>query len=164
MIEDLLAYSRVNSREINPERLDMNRVAREVLDLLSLPIEESRAQIEVKELPVCMADKPQMIRLIQNLIGNAVKFRGDEEPRICLSAKEEKDHFLFSVKDNGIGIDPRFSDRIFMVFQRLHTREEYPGTGIGLALCRKIIDRHQGTIWFEPVPGGGSEFFFTLPR
>ena len=164
MIEDLLAYSRVNSREINPERLDMNRVVAEVLELLSLRMEESNAQIEVENLPVCLADKPQMVRLIQNLIENAIKFRGDQVPMLHISATDRKDHFLFRIKDNGIGIDPKFSDRIFLVFQRLHTREEYPGTGIGLALCRKIMDRHQGTIWFEPAPEGGSEFLFTLPK
>jgi len=115
-------------------------------------------------LPVVKADEPQLFQVFQNLIGNALKFRRDEAPPLVqVSANREERAWRFAVADNGIGIDPQFKDRLFNLFQRLHTPDEYPGTGIGLALCRKIIRKHGGEIWFDSAPGKGSTFFFTIP-
>jgi light-regulated signal transduction histidine kinase (bacteriophytochrome) len=115
-------------------------------------------------LPRVLADAPQLTQLFQNLLGNAMKFHGAEAPRIHVSA-ETRDHvWVFTVRDNGIGLDTQYADRIFMMFQRLHNKTEYPGTGIGLAICKKIVDRHGGRIWVESKPGQGCTFGFTLPR
>jgi chemotaxis family two-component system sensor kinase Cph1 len=110
-----------------------------------------------------MADETQLIQLFLNLIGNAIKFRSSQPPKIHISAKRLEDEWLFSVQDNGIGLDPQFSDRIFIIFQRLHTRDEYPGTGMGLAICKKIIECHRGRIWVESQLGQGTTFYFTIP-
>ena len=131
---------------------------------LQIAIKESGAIITHDDLPTVMADSPQLIRLFQNLISNAIKFRGKEAPKIHISAKQKEDEWIFSVKDNGIGVDPRFSDQIFVMFQRLHAKKEYPGTGIGLATCKKIIERHGGRIWVESEAGKGSTFKFTLKK
>ena len=114
-------------------------------------------------LPVLNADPDQLGQLLQNLIGNSIKFHAAARPRIHVSAQRTKEGWVFSVQDNGIGIDPQFADRIFEVFQRLHTRAEYPGTGIGLAICKKIVQRHGGRIWVESAPGKGATFCFTIP-
>ena len=111
-----------------------------------------------------MADREQLIRLFQNLVGNALKYRGETTPTIHISAKDNGREWVFSVQDNGIGFDPKHAKRIFMIFQRLHTRREYPGTGIGLALCERIVQRHGGRIWAESTPGHGSTFYFSLPH
>ena len=109
-------------------------------------------------------DEGQLAQVFQNLSGNAIKFRGEEAPRIHVSSRFADGDWVFAVRDNGIGFDPQYADRIFLVFQRLHNRSEYPGTGIGLAICKKIVDRHGGRIWVDSHPGTGSTFFFTIPE
>jgi len=114
-------------------------------------------------LPTVMADGYQLAQLFQHLIGNALKFRGERQPEIHIGVKQQDGEWAFRVRDNGIGIEEQYAERIFVIFQRLHTREQYPGTGIGLAICKKIIERHKGRIWMESAPGEGTTFFFTLP-
>ena len=116
------------------------------------------------DLPTVRADAVQLALVFQNLIANAIKFHGEESPCVHVSARDQGTEWVFSVKDNGIGIDPKFAERLFVIFQRLHTREEYPGSGIGLAICKRIVERHGGRIWFESEPGKGSTFFFTVPK
>lgn len=163
LINDLLTFSRVGTRGKEFSPVELNSVIEVVLSNLQVAIEENNAVITCDELPKVLADEGQMVQLFQNLIGNALKFRSEEPPKIHIGIKQEKEDWLFSISDNGIGIDPQFSERIFIIFQRLHTREEYPGTGIGLSICRKIIERHGGRIWVESQPGQGSTFYFTLP-
>jgi light-regulated signal transduction histidine kinase (bacteriophytochrome) len=110
------------------------------------------------------ADASQLVQVFQNLIGNAIKFRSEEAPHIHVSLQDRRLEWIFSIKDNGIGIDPQYAERVFVIFQRLHTRQEYPGTGIGLAICKRIIERHGGKIWFESEPEKGSTFFFSIPK
>jgi len=130
---------------------------------LQAAIEESNSVVTYDELPTVMVDTPQIISLFQNLIDNAINFRGEEAPRIHISAQRKGDEWVFSIQDNGIGIDPKDSEQIFGMFQRLHGSTEYPGTGIGLAICKKIVGQHGSRIWVESEPGKGSTFFFTLP-
>jgi light-regulated signal transduction histidine kinase (bacteriophytochrome) len=131
--------------------------------MLKTSIEESEAEVTVGELPVVNGDASQLSQLFQNLIGNAIKFVDSGMPRIRVSAEREDDVWHFAVVDNGIGIDPAHVDRIFAVFQRLHGRGEYPGSGIGLAICKRIVERHGGRIWVESEQGKGSTFNFTIP-
>jgi len=131
---------------------------------LRTSIEESGADIRIGSLPSVLADSTQLTQLFQNLIGNALKYRDTRRPEVQIEATPTDGTWIFSVQDNGIGIDPRYFERIFQMFQRLHTRAEYPGTGIGLAICRKIAERHGGRIWVESQPGRGSTFWFTIPR
>ncbi len=163
LINDLLAYSRVGTRGKPFEPLDGNSVLGQAVANLGTAIEESHAVVTHDELPTITADETQMVQVFQNLIGNAIKFRGRELPRVHISAAMEGEEWVFRVSDNGIGIDPRYFDRIFVIFQRLHTGAEYPGTGIGLAICKKIIERHGGRIWVESKPGEGTTFYFTIP-
>jgi chemotaxis family two-component system sensor kinase Cph1 len=116
-----------------------------------------------EDLSILIADSGQLVQLFQNLIGNAIKFHGGEFPRVHISAARQENAWLFSVRDNGIGIDPQYAERIFIIFQRLHGHSEYPGTGIGLSICKKIVDRHGGRIWVESQVGQGANFFFTIP-
>lgn len=162
LITDLLAYSRVGTHGKEFAPVAMEEVVKRVTDSLQMAIEEKGATVTSDPLPVVLGDKVQMIQLVQNLIGNAIKFRGVEPPRVYVGARKQDEHWLFFVRDNGIGIDPQYTERVFVIFQRLHSREEYPGTGIGLAICRKIVERHGGSIWVESVPGQGATFFFTL--
>jgi PAS domain S-box-containing protein len=164
LIVDLLEYSRVNSKELDFRQTECEAVVRAVLQNLSAAIDESGAVVEWDPLPVLTADAAQLGQLFQNLIGNAIKFRRPAPLRIHIAATGAGSDWLFSVQDNGIGIDPRHSGRIFHIFQRLHTREAYPGTGIGLAVCHKVAERHGGKIWVESEPGVGSTFRFTIPR
>jgi PAS domain S-box-containing protein len=163
LIDDLLAYSRVGTRGGEFQPTDVGRVLERVLVGLGTAIEEAEAEVSYGPMPVLSADATQLTQLFQNLIANAVKFRGDENPRVRIDAVLAGNEWQFSVKDNGIGIAPEFRERIFVIFQRLHNREEYPGTGIGLAICKKIVERHGGRIWVESEPGIGSTFWFTLP-
>ena len=129
-----------------------------------MSIEENGAVVTHDQLPEVIADEGQLVQLFQNLISNAIKFHSKEPPRVHVSAQRHQETaYLFSVQDNGIGIDPQYFDRLFKIFQRLHTKEEYPGTGIGLALCKRIVERHGGRIWVESQRGQGAAFFFTLP-
>ena len=163
LIQDLLTYSRVGTRGASFEPTDCQAVLEQVLQNLEVAIAESDAEVSSGSLPSLSADASQLAQLLQNLIGNAIKFRGDNPPRIHVDAEPRSDHWLLSVRDNGIGIDPRFSDRIFQVFQRLHGIGQYPGTGIGLAVCKKIVERHQGAIWVESQENAGATFYFTIP-
>jgi PAS domain S-box-containing protein len=163
LINDLLAYSRVGTRGKPPASTDFEDIFSEAMANLKMATEEAGAVVTHDQLPTAMADKLQMVQLFQNLIGNAIKFRGQEIPRIHVSARPEGELWVFSVRDNGIGIDPQFYDRIFTIFQRLHGREEYPGTGIGLAVSKKIVERHGGRIWLESELGKGTTFYFTVP-
>lgn len=182
LINDLLAYSRVGTRGKPPAPVDTGEILQRALTNLKLAIEESRAQIDAAPLPTVLGDATQLTQLFQNLVGNAIKFRGNKPAVIHVSAERidtarpgesnrqsaarnlQSKEWLFAVRDEGIGIEKQYFDRIFVIFQRLHGREEYPGTGIGLAVCKKIIERHGGRIWLESAPGKGSTFFFTIPH
>ncbi|MBI2953368.1 MAG: PAS domain S-box protein [Chloroflexi bacterium] len=163
LINDLLAYSRIGTRGKPFEPTNCGVVLDQVLANLKLAIEESDAVITHEPLPVVLADTSQIAQLLQNLIGNALKFRGDRPAEVHVRAERRNGDWLLSVRDRGIGIAPEFYERIFLVFQRLHNRDEYPGTGIGLAICKKIIERHGGCIWVESEPDKGSVFYFTIP-
>jgi PAS domain S-box-containing protein len=163
LINDLLAYSRVGTRGREFEPVDMEAVYNRVLGNLQVAIEEHRAEVSHDPLPTVMADGLQLVQLMQNLIGNAIKFHGDAPPKVHVSAQTQNQEVLFCVCDQGIGFEPQYAERIFQVFQRLHGKSRYPGTGIGLAICKKIIERHGGRIWVESQPGTGSKFYFTLP-
>ena len=164
LIDDLLEYSRVDTKGKEFDLVDMNEAVKSTLNDLAVLIEENRAEIIVDILPTVVADRSQVVRVFQNLIGNALKFRGTEPPRIRVSAKQGAREWTFEVKDNGIGFDMQYAEKIFMMFQRLHTRAEYQGTGIGLAIVKKIVERHGGQIWAESEEGKGTSFFFTIPR
>lgn len=163
LIQDLLAFSRVDRQGQQFERTSVETLLSYALENLKGAIEDSRAAVTHDPLPDVVADERQLLHVLQNLLSNAIKFRGSEPPRIHLSAERRGEEWLFSVRDNGIGIDPQYGERIFVIFQRLHTNAEYPGTGIGLSLCKKIVERHGGRIWMESEPGHGATFFFTLP-
>ncbi|HLO88321.1 MAG TPA: GAF domain-containing protein [Nostocaceae cyanobacterium] len=169
LIQDLLNYSRVSTRAQPFELVDSHQTLKVAIANLKVAIEESNAIITYDPLPQVIADPTQLTQVWQNLIGNAIKFRGEEVPIIHIGVTnineetKQANTWLFWVKDNGIGIDPQYTDRIFVIFQRLHNRTRYPGTGIGLAICKKIIERHGGSIWVESELGRGSTFYFTIP-
>jgi PAS domain S-box-containing protein len=163
LINDLLTYSRVDTRGKSFEPIDSEAVFDQAIANLRVAIEEGEAVITHDPLPSLIADDSQIVQLFQNLLGNAIKFHGKEPPRIHVSAKQEGNEWVFSFRDNGIGIAPEYFDRIFVIFQRLHGREEYPGTGTGLAICKKIVERHGGRIWVESEPSKGSTFYFAIP-
>jgi PAS domain S-box-containing protein len=163
LINDLLEFSRVTTKAEKPEPTDSESVLNQVLSNLELYIKENRATVSHDSLPEIMADSTQLAQVFQNLIINGIKFHSEEAPKIYISAEKKASEWQFSVQDNGIGIDPQYSERIFEVFKRLHNKEDYPGTGIGLAVCKKIVERHGGRIWVESELGKGSTFYFTLP-
>jgi len=162
LINDLLSFSRVGTqgKELAPVQCDA--ILDTVLRSLKRAVEESGAVITRDRLPVVLADEMQLGQLLQNLVGNSIKFRGDKAPRIHVGAERNGEGWKMWVRDNGIGIAPEHNERIFVIFQRLHTKTQYAGTGIGLAVCKKIAERHGGRIWIEPTPGGGSTFYFTM--
>ncbi|MDD4858761.1 MAG: MASE3 domain-containing protein [Dehalococcoidales bacterium] len=163
LITDLLAYSRVGTRGKEFEEMELEIALANALDNLKVVINDKRATITHDPLPRVFADSGQITQVFQNLIDNAIKYQGSEPPRIHVSVKVNGDECICSVKDNGIGIAPEYHTKLFLLFQRLHTKREYPGTGIGLAVCKRIIERHGGRIWVESQPGAGSTFYFTLP-
>jgi PAS domain S-box-containing protein len=165
MIQDLLTYSRVQTQLHEFVLTDSNISVELARSDLQVATREHNAVITKDPLPSVYADQEQITKMFQNLIANAIKFhKPGVAPNIHISVKEDKDNWIFSVSDNGIGIDPQYAERIFKIFQRLHTRDEYPGTGIGLAICKRIAEQHRGTIWVESVPGSGSTFYFTIPK
>jgi signal transduction histidine kinase len=163
LIDDLLEYSRVEAKGKDFEPINCSVILQEVVKNLHSAVEGSGAELICDRLPTVMADASQLSRLFQNLISNAIKFRGDKPLKIYISAQQKENKWIFSVKDNGIGIDPQFFERIFVIFQRLHTTTEHEGTGLGLAICKKIVERHGGQIWVESEQGKGSTFYFTIP-
>ena len=164
LITDLLEYSRVDRRG-NPIQLtDANEALKSALRNLQEAIQQGGATITNDTLPKVEADATQLTQLFQNLVGNAIKFRSERPPKIHIAVEDLPDAWHFSVHDNGIGIEPQYFERIFLVFQRLHTRREYSGTGIGLSICKKIVERHGGRIWVESEFGQGTTFHFTIPH
>ncbi|QRK12348.1 PAS domain-containing protein [Archangium violaceum] len=163
LIEDLLTYSRVGTRGHEFKPVDSGRALEKALANLKALVDESGATLVQSRLPAVMADETQLIQLFQNLVGNALKFRGETPPRVVVDAERQGTEWRFTVEDNGIGIEPQYFERIFVIFQRLHGKEEYPGTGIGLAICKKIVERHGGRIGLDSQPGQGTTFWFTLP-
>lgn len=162
LINDLLTYSRVSTKARELAPADLNKVLAGVLANLRSAISEVNAKVTFDAMPTLPVDEWQIAQLLQNLIANALKFHGPNAPTIHVGAEFKEDLWHFYVKDNGIGIDQRYFDRIFVVFKRLHNKDEFPGTGIGLASCKKIVERHGGHIWLESMIGSGSTFFFTL--
>lgn len=163
MINDLLAYSRIGTKGKPFGPVDCNKILADVRANLKLSIEESGASITADPLPVVNGDASQLVQVFQNLLSNAIKFRGDKTPVITIQVEPHEQEWQFSVRDNGIGLEPDYAEKIFVIFKRLHTAAQYPGSGIGLTICKKIIERHNGRIWVESQPGHGSVFYFTLP-
>ncbi len=163
LIQDLLAYSRLESRARPFAPVDCEEVFRRAVTNLGTAIEEAGACVTSDPLPSVEGDWSQLVQLFQNLVGNAIKFRSSEPVRVHVSAELKDEGWLFSFRDNGIGLEPKYGERIFELFKRLHPADEYPGSGIGLAVCRKVVERHGGRIWVQSQPGQGSTFFFTIP-
>jgi len=163
-IEDLLLYSRVDRKGESFAHADCGEIVAAAIANLSLSIEETRAEIQVGQLPALFCDKSQIQQLIQNLLSNAMKFRSEQTPVVKINSADAGSNWTFTVEDNGIGFDMKHADRVFVIFKRLQTKDNYPGTGIGLAICKKIVERHGGRIWAESVPGNGSSFHFSIPK
>ena len=164
LILDLLEYSRVNTSKEERDEVNVNAIVTDLSKLYKNALSETKGSLAFEALPIVHGSKTQIMQLFQNLVGNAIKYKSDQPPVIKISCKELDEYIEFSVADNGIGIDERFFNKIFIIFQRLHNREQYSGTGIGLAICKKIVDRHGGRIWLTSSPGKGSTFYFTLPK
>ncbi|HEY9713249.1 MAG TPA: ATP-binding protein [Chroococcales cyanobacterium] len=164
LINDLLVYSRVQSRAQELRITDCNAALNTAKANLALSIEETKAVITADPLPEVMGDNSQLAQLFQNLLGNAIKFRGPKSPHVEIRVQPHGKYWQFSVKDNGIGFEMKYADRIFVIFQRLHAREDYPGSGIGLAICKKIVERHGGQLDVSSAPNEGTEFTFTIPK
>ena len=160
----MLEYLRVTTRGKPSEEVDVYSILGQAISNLQHSIVETNAIVTNNDLPKIRADGSQLVRVFQNIIDNAIKFHSKEAPRIHVSAQENKDEWLFSIRDNGIGIDEQYKNRIFTIFQRLHTKDEYPGTGIGLAISKRIVQRHNGRIWFKSEFGKGTTFYFTFKK
>jgi signal transduction histidine kinase len=163
LIRDVLSYCRAGTRDKTVQSCDVNQILARVRENLATAILETSASLSSDPLPMIVANETEMVQLLQNLIGNAIKFHSQEPPRVHISAGRKRNHWVFMVRDEGIGISPEYQTRIFRIFQRLHNATEYPGTGIGLAICKKIVESYGGQIWVESAPGNGSSFFFNLP-
>jgi chemotaxis family two-component system sensor kinase Cph1 len=164
LIDDVLTYSKVDLKGIEWELTNVQDALDQAISNLRGRIAETGADLTADELPTIVADGTQLMQLFQNLLGNAIKFRKQDVPlQIHIGVERQEDNWLFSVADNGIGLDPQFAERIFVIFQRLHTRDEYPGSGMGLAICKKIVECHRGRIWVESNPDKGATFYFTIP-
>ncbi len=163
LITDLLAYLKVGDEELSLQSADLNQIVDNVLHDLDMMVQENSAVITYDPLPTVQADSSQMTHLLQNLLSNAIKFRSEETPTVHISVERQNGEWLFAVADNGIGLEAEFAERVFVIFQRLHTKEEYPGTGIGLAISKKVVENHNGRIWLESQPNEGTTFYFTLP-
>jgi signal transduction histidine kinase len=163
LVRDLLAFSRVGRQGAEVGEVDCNGLMQKVLQNLRAAVEQSGASVVYEDLPTVTADGSQLVQVLQNLIANAIKFRGVERPLVRIAAEKKGREWIFSVSDNGIGIAPQHSDTVFVIFKRLHTQNEYAGSGIGLAICKKIIEYHGGRIWFASEAGHGCTFYFTLP-
>lgn len=164
LVRDILVYTQAaNAAREDAGPVDANAVMEKVLSNLQQSIEDRGAVVKVGELPTLNMHEIHLMQLLQNLVGNAVKYGGERDPKVSVQAVRKESEWLFSVQDNGIGIDPKYKERVFGLFQRLHSSSEYAGTGIGLAICRKIVERYGGRIWVESSLGEGSTFFFALP-
>ena len=164
LIQDLLLYSRVGIRDLVLKSVDCEVVYAHALANLQAALRETGALVTHDPLPTVQGDDTQLVQVFQNLIGNGIKFRGEITPCIHVSVKDRKKEWMVAVEDNGIGIDPQYADRIFVIFQRLHGRADYPGNGIGLAICKKVVENHGGRIWFKSQPCKGATFYFTIPK
>jgi len=163
MIDGLLVYSRVGGQKKAAESLSAGDVVDEAITDLQEAIDQGAATVTRDELPAIVGDGWQLFELFRNLLDNAIKFRKEAPPVVHVSAERSGQHWVFSIRDNGIGIHPRYADRVFQIFQRLHPRDAYPGAGIGLAICKRVVERHGGRMWFASEPGQGTTFFFTIP-
>ena len=164
LIQDLLRYTSLDTRSLPFSPIHIQTVLEDALANLDGSVRESRASVVYNgSLPSVWGDRPQLTQLFQNLISNAIKFSREQPPEVRVAARQNHNEWLFSVRDNGLGIAPEYHERIFEVFKRLHDRQEHPGNGIGLAICRRVVQRHRGRIWVESEPGNGSTFFFALP-
>jgi light-regulated signal transduction histidine kinase (bacteriophytochrome) len=163
LINDLLEYSRITRSVREPKTTNCEFILNQTLSNLKLMIKDSRVAISHDPLPELITDSTQLAQVFQNLIVNGIKFRNEEAPKIHIAAEKKANEWVFSVRDNGIGIDSQYSEKIFEIFKRLNTREKYSGTGIGLAICKRIVEGHGGRIWVESELGKGSTFYFTLP-
>jgi PAS domain S-box-containing protein len=164
LINDFLTYSRVGTDKAKYEQTNLNNVMKDALSNLKTAISETKAKITYKELPKINCNPLQMTQVFQNLLSNAIKYKGEKNPDIRITAEKKDGQWLFSVKDNGIGIEPWFYERIFLLFQKMHDPKKYPGSGIGLALCKRVIEKHGGNIWLESEKGKGTTFYFTIPQ
>jgi len=164
LVNDLLLYSRVGKAEIDQVKLDPNVIVGRAISMFASPFEQRDVHITCDRLPIVCGTSSLLAQLFQNLIGNALKFHGKNPPRVHIGCADDHTEWRFFVRDNGIGIDPKYVERIFLLFQRLHERGKYPGTGIGLAIAKRIVEHHGGRIWVESAEGTGSTFFFTLPK
>ena len=163
LINALLEYARIGTRAKEPVPSETGALVDQVIADFGVVKQEQSARITRGDLPTVRGDPLQLRQLFQNLIGNALKYRGPDPPRVHVTAERQPGEWLFSVRDNGVGIDPQYAERVFVIFQRLHTHAEQPGSGLGLAICKKIVERHNGRIWVDSQPGQGSAFSFTLP-